>query len=119
MEGAALPAESDHFRLLGLLVGASHVGRFAHRIFGFPRPGPTNPIRSSYFSAIAESTPGPPRRTPIWTPTIRRIAVDSNFATLMSSPSRLGRRVGWKVFHKWARSRWPDCLPQLALWHCR
>jgi hypothetical protein len=35
MEGAALPAESDHFRLLGLLVGASHVGRFAHRIFGF------------------------------------------------------------------------------------
>jgi hypothetical protein len=35
MERAALPAESDRFRLLGLLVGASHVGRFAHRIFSF------------------------------------------------------------------------------------
>ena len=47
------------------------------------------------------------------------VAADSNFATLMSSPSRVGRCVGWKVFHKWARRRWPDCLPQLALWHCR
>lgn len=47
------------------------------------------------------------------------VAADSNFATLMSSPSRVGRCVGWKVFHKWARCRWPDCLPQLALWHCR